>query len=102
MSKHFEFKPRLCMAACMAVLGLVITGLAADAPANQSRIGASAVWQIPQNFVTSAHVACGKAAASGFAECFIDQMTKAGASADAVSLTRELYKQSGGDVGIMT
>ena len=29
-------------------------------------------------------------------------MAKAGASADAVSFTRELYKQSGGDVGIMT
>ena len=29
-------------------------------------------------------------------------MAKAGASADAVSFTRELYKQSGGEVGIMT
>jgi hypothetical protein len=32
----------------------------------------------------------------------IDQMAKAGAPADAVSFSRELYKQSHGDFGVMT
>ncbi|MGH9642667.1 MAG: hypothetical protein ACRD3Q_09590, partial [Terriglobales bacterium] len=55
-----------------------------------------------KQFIAGAHAACDKSAQSGFAECFIVQMTKAGASADAVSFTRELYKQSQGEVGIMT
>ena len=49
-----------------------------------------------------AHAACDKSASPGIAECFITQMTKAGAPADAVNFTRELYKQSHGDVGVMT
>ncbi|HYK50669.1 MAG TPA: hypothetical protein VEU94_13160, partial [Terriglobales bacterium] len=67
-----------------------------------AKIGTSAVWQFPPEFITGAHAACDKSAPSGLAECFMGQMTKAGASADAVSFTRELYKQSHGDVGIMT
>ena len=66
------------------------------------RVGASSVWQLPEQFMAGAHAACDKSAPAGFAECVIDQMAKAGASADAVSFTRELYKQSDGDVGIMT
>ncbi len=100
MRKHFEFKASLCVALC--IVGVATAALAYDAPAHPSRIGASAVWQIPGDFLASAHEACDKSVASGFAECFIDQMTKAGASSDAVSLTRELYKQSQGDVGVMT
>lgn len=76
--------------------------IAAAASAAPGKIGASAVWQMPQQFMAAAHTACDKSAPSGFAECFIDQMAKAGASADAVSFTRELYKQSHGAVGIMT
>jgi len=60
------------------------------------------VWQFPPEFITGAHAACDKSAPSGLAECFMAQMAKAGASADAVSFTRELYKQSHGDLGIMT
>ena len=37
-----------------------------------------------------------------YADCFVAQMTKAGAPADAVNFTRELYKDSHGDVGILT
>ena len=36
-----------------------------------------------------------------FSDCVINQMSKAGASADAVNFTRELYKQTGGEVGII-
>jgi len=65
------------------------------------KIGPSAVWQPPQDFVTKAHAACDKSNPPNYAECFIDQMSKSGAPADAVSLTRMLYRQSDGQVGIM-
>jgi hypothetical protein len=62
---------------------------------------ATAVWQIPPQFITAAHAACDQFLAST-AECMIVQMAKAGASADAVRFTRELYKESHGELGIMT
>lgn len=72
------------------------------AGADQPKIDASAVWTLPGDFVTKAHTSCEKSAPSSFAECFVDQMSKAGASNTAVAFTRELYKQSHGEVGIMT
>lgn len=65
-----------------------------------AKIGASAVWQVPPQFLTSAHAACDNSTDHG--ECMIAQMAKAGAPAAAVSFTRQLYKQNGGDFGIMT
>lgn len=66
-------------------------------------ISSSAVWQIPGDFLTNAHGVCDKVTPSSkFGDCVISQMSKAGASADAVSFSRELYKQNGGEVGIMT
>jgi hypothetical protein len=103
MSKLPESAATLCAAGSIIIGGILsagmITSAAAAAPA---KVGASAVWQMPQQFITSAHAACDKSAPSGFAECVSEEMAKAGASADAVSLTRELYKQSHGDVGILT
>ncbi len=67
------------------------------------RITAASVWQIPSTFLAAAHKACDSAGQPpSFAECFIDQMQPAGASAAAVAFTRVLFRQSGGDVGIMT
>ena len=67
------------------------------------RISASNVWQIPPAFITAAHKACDSAPQPpAFAECFINQMSKSGASPAAVAFTRLLQKQSGGDVGIMS
>jgi hypothetical protein len=61
------------------------------------------VWQPPKDFVTKAHTTCDQSAnPASFAECFVGQMSSAGAPADAVSFTRMLYKQSDGMVGIMT
>jgi hypothetical protein len=72
------------------------------AQSSSTLIGQSSVWQLPGNFVAAAHAACDKVTPSPkFNQCVIDQMTKAGASADAVSFTRELSKQTGGEVGIM-
>lgn len=65
-------------------------------------VGASAVWQMPTQFMTAAHAACDQSTSSAFAECLINQMIKAGAPADAVSFTRELYKQNHGEFGVMT
>jgi hypothetical protein len=67
-----------------------------------AKIDASAVWQIPSQFLSAAHSACDHSASSASGECWIGQMAKAGASTEAVSFTRELYKESHGDFGIMT
>jgi hypothetical protein len=100
MLQPFLFAAAVCLVGCM--IGFVPPVAAAPAPELPAKIGTSAVWQFPPEFITGAHAACDKSAPSGLAECFMGQMTKAGASADAVSFTRELYKQSHGDVGIMT
>lgn len=98
MRRSFRFSPVLYVIGC--IIGAVTSVLAA--PKLTARVGASAVWPLPEQFMAGAHTACDRSAASGFAECVIDQLAKAGASADAVNFTRELYKQNGGDIGIMT
>ncbi len=91
-----------------AAVALAVTlGLAASIAFSQNalasgKIGPSAAWQPPQDFITKAHAACDQSHPPNYAECFIDQMSKLGAPADAVSFTRMLYKQNDGDVGIMT
>ena len=91
-----------------AAVALAVTlGLAASIAFSQNalasgKIGPSAAWQPPQDFITKAHAACDQSHPPNYAECFIEQMSKLGAPADAVSFTRMLYKQSDGDVGIMT
>ena len=68
-------------------------------PAN---ISDSSVWQLPAQFMAAAHAACDQSSSPHEAECMIGQMAKAGAPADAVKFTRELYKESHGEFGIMT
>ena len=66
------------------------------------KIGASAVWQMPDSFRTVVLKKCGDATQPpSFADCFINQMAQGGAPTQAVTFTRELYKASGGDVGIL-
>jgi hypothetical protein len=76
--------------------------LTAQAKPSLTKIGDSAIWQLPAQFVTTAHSACERSSGSNYADCVIGQMAKAGAPADAVQFTRELYKQSHGEVGVMT
>jgi hypothetical protein len=86
-----------------ALLVFVAMTIAAQpVPQNAARIGPSAVWQPPQGFISKAHAACDPSNPPNYAECFIDQMSKLGAPADAVSFTRMLYNRSDGQVGIMT
>ena len=69
----------------------------------ENKIGTSAVWQLPPTFLANAHKACDNAAQPlSFAGCFIAQMAKAGAPGAAVAFTKMLYRQNGGDVGIMS
>lgn len=71
--------------------------------ASDGKIGASAIWQPPQDFLDKAHSVCDKGAgAASFDQCFMNQIAAAGAPADAVSFARMLYQQNGGLVGIMT
>jgi hypothetical protein len=95
------------------ILALCILGQAAPqsgmsaqpaAPAStDGRVGPSAIWQPPQDFLAKAHAVCDKGAGpASFPECFINQIAAAGAPADAVSFTRMLYQQSNGQVGIMS
>jgi hypothetical protein len=90
---------RLRPAVALAMTQGVAISAATSAP---GKIGPSAVWQPPQDFITKAHAVCDQGNPSNYAECFIDQMSNAGAPADAVSFTRMFYGQSDGQVGIMT
>ena len=84
----------------VAVLVLTGCSLSQSKPA---AIGPSGVWQPPQNFAIDVSMACSGSSPGGkYADCFIAQMSKAGASPAAVKFTRELYKESHGEVGIMT
>jgi len=77
-------------------------GLSAQSKPSSAKIGASAVWQLPAQFVSAAHAACDQSAGSNYADCMIGQMAKAGAPEGAVQFTRELYKQNHGEFGVMT
>ncbi len=79
-----------------AALSAIASAQSAPAP-----ITGSAIWQPGGEFFTQAHAVCNKVSPSQkFGDCLINQMSKAGAPADAVSFTRELYTQNG-EVGIM-
>lgn len=86
--------------AATLLLCLISSGAFAAPP--QEKITSAAVWQIPANFVTNAHKACDSVAAPDFSICFINQMTKAGASEDAVNFTHMIFRSSEGEVGILT
>jgi hypothetical protein len=95
--------------ACFASLFLATCAFAQNpaappsaTPASGGRIGPSSVWHIPPTFLDAAHKACDSAPPPSIANCFINQMSSAGASPAAVAFTRALQKQSGGDVGIMS
>jgi len=83
----------------VAFLAICTTAQSQSAP---GKIGATSVWQVSSQFIATAPAACDKASRSGDVECLIEQMAKAGAPTTAVNFTRELYKQSHGDFGILT
>jgi hypothetical protein len=86
MRKSLRSSAVFCLLGCIA--GSVTLAVAAPKPSK--KVGMSSVWQLPEHFTSGAHTACDKATPASFAECVIEQMARAGASADAVSFTREL------------
>ena len=93
---------RLRSSAIVLVL-LSVALTVAFAQSELKPITGSAVWQPGNDFLGQARAACAKVSPSQkFGDCVINQMPKAGASADAVAFTRELFKQTGGEVGIMS
>jgi hypothetical protein len=103
MRNGFRLTAILVTFECIVFGCIVFGGMMGSATAaGPAKISASSVWQMPESFTASARGTCDKSAPSAFAECFMNQMTPAGASADSVRFTRALYKQSQGDVGIMT
>lgn len=91
MRSSYRVLTFLVLAACFS----------AQAKPRPAKIDASAVWQIPSQFIANAHAACDQSS-SDITQCMIGQMGKAGAPPQAVSFTRELYKESHGEFGIMT
>src|SRR5271154_3400484 len=80
----------------------VCVSLSAQSKPSSTKIGASAVWQLPAQFVTNAHAACEPSSGSKHGGCMIGPIAEAGASAGAVQFTSELYKQTLGEFGVMT
>ena len=67
----------------------------------QDEMQPSPSWRPGPDFLKDAHSACDNAKQPpSFAECFIDQMAKAGAPPEALKFTRQLYKNNG-QVGIV-
>ena len=84
------------------ILALMFSFSGTASAADSKKISSSSVWQLPPQFIASAHTACNKLSGSQLENCFIGQMAKAGASSEAVAFARELSKRNHGDVGIMT
>jgi hypothetical protein len=83
-------------------LAILSFALAANAQSNPKNITSAAAWQPAGDFVTKTHAACEKISpGKKFESCAISAMSSAGASPEAVSFARELYKQSG-EFGIMS
>jgi hypothetical protein len=89
------------MRRALALFAIVMLAPFATAQSAPGSISASAVWQPTNGFLATAQAACAKSTGRSLEACFASQMTKAGASADAVRFTSELYELRG-DVGIMS
>jgi hypothetical protein len=93
-------KTRVWLFAILISVGL--GNIAGAQNGSQQKIGASAVWNLPDALRTTILKKCGDSTIPpSFAECFINQMQQGGAPPAAVAFTRELYKASGGEVGLM-
>ncbi len=68
----------------------------------QPKIGASAVWQMPKDFVAQTKAACEKDPSSDDASCLIDHMAAAGASDQAVDFSRMMYYKTDHEAVIVT
>lgn len=89
------------MGKLVVLAGIVALTALAAAQSEPAPITAAAVWHPAGDFLAKAHAACDKVSPSEkFADCVINQMPAAGAPADAVTFTRQLYRQIH-EVGVM-
>ena len=65
------------------------------------QIGPAAEWKPTQDFLARVDAACDKSQTADYDQCFMTQMSNAGASPEAVHITRILY-QSLGEAAIVT
>jgi hypothetical protein len=89
---------RMARISLLFVIACLAGSVVAQSQGGPPKITASAIWQVTPQFLAAAPSACSQ---THSVECLADQMAKAGAPADAITFTRELYKQSHGDFGIM-
>ena len=102
MKGLFAFIAFICVVAAAAGQSSVPALFWVKSPAKLPR---PTFWQLPLSFISDrSDKACvQRARATQFcAASFIAQMSKAGAPAGAVNFTEALYKQSNGDVGILS
>lgn len=59
-------------------------------PAQPQPIGSSAIWQPAKNLLNSVKKECSQAQYPNFDDCFLAQMEKSGAPADAVAFARQI------------
>ena len=67
----------------------------------QKTVSASAIWVPGPDFLRMAQAACDNNQSDTPAGCLINQMAKADAPDDAVQFSRQLYRQNGGEFGVM-
>src|SRR5208282_3782126 len=85
------------------LLFIVVLVLTSNCVAQAKVVVPTDVWQPPETFGASANKMCGNPSdGRKYADCFMAQMSKAGASAGAVSFTREFYKANHGEFAILT
>jgi hypothetical protein len=85
----------------LAFLSLAV-GLTAQSKLQSAKIESSSVWELPPQFMTMARAVCDQTSSSSYGDCMIGQMADAGAPADAVRFSRELYKENHSEFGVMT
>lgn len=96
-------KAVLWTAAVLLSLSALAQNSAIPQRGTSQKVSAADVWQMPSNFIDNTHKACDAAKQPpSYGECFIAQMSKAGAPAGAVAFSQMLYQQSNGDVGILS
>lgn len=99
MSSFLKFKlPLAILIVCTAVYVVYLEVEASEDTDEQ--VSESAVWSPSRDEMAQINHAC-NANASGYAQCFIKQMSEFGATDDSVSFTRQYADQNNGVVAVL-
>jgi hypothetical protein len=100
MKQRHNSATRITLATAFSLL-LIILIATANAAETSSQFSAASAWRPGVDFLSSLHATCDSVAQSPTVlQCVTEQMKKAGAPADAVHFTQELF-ESKHQVGIM-